>query len=40
MHIRKKVFTTRAVIQWYRLPSDEVDALSVQALRVRLEECP
>jgi len=33
----KKFFTVRAMRLWHRLPRDEVDAPSLEALKVRLD---
>ena len=38
MDIRKKLFTVRVVRHWYRLPKDVVSALSLEALKVRLDK--
>ena len=37
LDIRKMFFTMKAVKHWLRLPSDVVDAPSLQTLRVRLD---
>jgi len=36
LDIRKKVFTVRMVRHWNRLPSEVVDALSLEAFKARL----
>ena len=38
LDIRKKPFTVRAVKHWNRLPGDVVDALSLEAFKVRLDQ--
>ena len=38
LDIRKKPFTVRAVKHWNRLPRDVVDALSLEAFKVRLDQ--
>ena len=35
---RKKFFTVRAAIHWNRLPSEVVDAPSLEAFEARLDE--
>jgi len=37
LDIRKKIVAIRVVRRWHRLPSEEVDALSLEALKVRLD---
>ena len=37
MDIRKKVFTIKVVRHWHRLPTEVVDAPSLETLKVRLE---
>ncbi|KFV53814.1 hypothetical protein N341_11641, partial [Tyto alba] len=36
LHIRKKFFTVRVVKHWNRLPTEVVDAPSLEAFKVRL----
>ena len=38
MEIRTKSFTVRVVRHWNRLPRDVVDALSLEKLKVRLDQ--
>ena len=38
MHTRKKSFTGRVVKHWNMLPSDVVDALSLETFKVSLDE--
>ena len=37
LDIREKFFTVRVVRQWNRLPSEVVDAPSLEALKARLD---
>ena len=37
LDIRKKVFTVRVVRHWSRLPSEVVDAPSLEAFKARLD---
>ena len=36
MDLRKKFFTVMVVRQWHRLPSDVVDAMSLETFKARL----
>ena len=38
LDIRKKLFTVRVVMHWNRLPSEVVDAPSLEAFKARLDE--
>jgi len=38
LDIRKRSFTVRVVRHWNRLPSDVVDASSLETLKVRLDK--
>ena len=38
MDIRKKSFTRRVVRHWNRLPSDVVDALSLETFKMRMDK--